>query len=614
MPTNWRVYGKHTVACRLDRCDLRGLSRKRIAVGPGEAAIVLRNGQIQDFLTESSADVPGILDQLSSVFRLGADIAVYFLDISPVDLSIFVGSTAKDRLAADSAVHAVGSSFAAEKAALKARQVGWIEESDVGAAISVHAEERLDTSQVNVLALSADREPIQAEVRFRLHLDRDNPARLVALLKGKRALATWDIAALLRDEFLAAVLLPEIATRTSAELRGNKAVLRAIEDGLRQSVNGTLAALGLVMDGFSILWGLTADEQAEIARKRSDRAQAALEFAKNRQIAHLQRLHEIAHELKLANSRGEEALKDLLLAGEIRRDLVVKGKRVDEARIDASVRDIQLSVERQESMLRLEQKRASEELRLELEDRTFKQKHSARLASLELEDKEMHSLVKLQVEMATAKHEREIEKRRQEIDGEFRKLQADAEDRYQQRKLKLEESLARMGMVERLVSQGMQTGAADADVLTTMLEQATEQEYATTSDEIVRARAVAQAASNNLEVHREAEDRERRHQATITDLASKMMQAAKQGPSSINIPGSPVTPIAGPLVINKLDTQPVLHDDVTATCKSCKSPLQTGWKACPFCGAALQGTCSSCGESMEAGWKVCPRCGAASNP
>jgi hypothetical protein len=430
--------------------------------------------------------------------------------------------------------------------------------------VSVRSGQRFDVSELSIVALSADKEVIQAECRLRLHVNPEDPARFMGLLKGKRALATWDVAALLRDEFFARVLIPEIAKRQSTELRGDGALVDSIEKGVFQKLEGTLKAFGLVLDSFTILWGTTAAERAEIARKKSERAEQALDFAKKRQIAHLNRQQDIdetrlanLQELRLAKANGDEQLADLLLGGEIRRELMVKGKRVEEAQIDASIRDIQLSIEKNESMLRLEQKRASEDLRLETEDRSFKQQHSARLASLDLEDKEMWSLVKAQIEISTAKHDREVAKRWQELDSEFRKLQADIEDRYQQRKIKLEETVARMGMMERLVAQGLQTGAADSAVLTTMLQQATEQEYATTSDDKVRARAAAQAAGQNLETYQKAEDRDRRHQADMTGLAAKLMEAAKQSPPTV--------------VINN-------------ACASCGNPLQAGSKFCSNCG------------------------------
>jgi len=145
-------------------------------------------------------------------------------------------------------------------------------------------------------------------------------------------------------------------------------------------------------------------------------------------------------------------------------------------------------------------------------------------------------------------------------------------------------------MMERLVTQGLQTGAADSGVLTTMLQQATEQEYATTSDDKVRARADAQAAGQNLDTYRQAEDRDRQHQAAMTGLAANLMQAAKQAPPTATTTG------AAPI------------------CGRCNSPVQPAWKACPHCGSPLQRACNSCGASLQAGWKACPTCGTPSDP
>ena len=199
-----------------------------------------------------------------------------------------------------------------------------------------------------------------------------------------------------------------------------------------------------------------------------------------------------------------------------------------------------------------------------MEDRTFRQQHNARLASLQLEDQEMQSLVKAQIEISTAKHERDQAKRRQELDSEFRKLAADIDDRYQQRKIKLDESLARMGMIERMVSQGLHTGAADSGVLTAMLQQSTEQEYATTSDEKVRARAEAQAAGQNLDTYRQAEDRDRQHQVAMTGLAVGLMQAANQSPSTL-------VPSLSPRSFVGADNRPGSHQQRCGTSDCCRN-------------------------------------------
>ena len=257
MSTNWRVYGKDTVAYRLDRCNLPGLFRKKIVVGPGEAAIVLRDGQVQTIMTEASAEVASVLDQVCSLFKLGADIAVYFVDISPLDISIFIGQTAKGTTTAEGTTHATATSrlevSGSQSSSSAAQQFGWIEESDAATTVSSHSGQRLDVSQLNILALSADKEVIQAECRLRVHIDPEDPARFVTLLKGKRAIATWDIAALLRDEVFARVLVPEIAQRQSTELREDSTILHVIEQAVRQRLDSTFRAFGLILDSFTIL-------------------------------------------------------------------------------------------------------------------------------------------------------------------------------------------------------------------------------------------------------------------------------------------------------------------------------------------------------------------------
>ena len=62
----------------------------------------------------------------------------------------------------------------------------------------------------------------------------------VALLRGKQALATWDIAALLRDEWFAKVLVPEISNHQSSELRGNRDLLVQLETQTRDALAETL--------------------------------------------------------------------------------------------------------------------------------------------------------------------------------------------------------------------------------------------------------------------------------------------------------------------------------------------------------------------------------------
>ena len=144
-------------------------------------------------------------------------------------------------------------------------------------------------------------------------------------------------------------------------------------------------------------------------------------------------------------------------------------------------------------------------------------------------------------------------------------------------------------MIERLVSQGLSTGAADSDVLKTMLEQSTEQTYATTSDDKVRAREGAKASERDLETFKDAQDREREHQKDMTKLSTDMMDASKQTPGSTIIAGTGTPGNAqGPSNVNIVNT-----------------PGQTG--AAPDTGPKAK--CPSCGTAIEQDWNNCPKCG-----
>jgi hypothetical protein len=621
--TDWRVYKNDTLARKLDRSELPGFFVKKVTAGLNEAAIVVRDGVPQEVLTESQSQAADVLDQLKSRFGLGADISVYFVALAPFDITLFLGAqdtaavstqvAVTSQTAAVSTQVAVTSQREAQAASLKAaqagqpaerrstwlretveraaRHVGWLQEEEFQGQVSASVASQLDVSQVCVIALSADGEVISAVCRLRLRVDGDNLRKLVGLLKGKNALATWDVAALIRDELLGKVLLPEIARHPSSSLRGDRGLLGQVEAETRNALAGTLSAFGLLLDDFSVTWGLTEQERREIALRRARREEQALEFAKNRRIAHMMRQQEIdrtrianLQELKTADAAGMEEIKKLHLAASLERDLLVKNHKVDAARVDAQIREITLQVAKNEAQARLEQRRAAEELRLDLEDRQFKQRHAARLAAIEAGDKEMWSMVKMQIEMATQKHERELARRHQELDAELRKLQSDIDDRYQQRKLKLDESTARMAMIEHLVSQGLSTGQADASVLNTMLQQATEQEYATTSDQKVQARAEAEAAGKNLEAFRTAQRDERAHQRDMISQAAAMMEAAKQSPPGVIVPGAlPNPPQAAPGP-QPPSPGPLPAGTGKALCPKCQNEIHPGMKFCPFCG------------------------------
>ena len=86
MATNWRVYGSETVAAVLDKAELPGFYREAI-VGPNEAALVIRNGKLEEVVTEVRLGTSGFRDRLKGLIGRESDAQVIFVDTSPFDLT-----------------------------------------------------------------------------------------------------------------------------------------------------------------------------------------------------------------------------------------------------------------------------------------------------------------------------------------------------------------------------------------------------------------------------------------------------------------------------------------------------------------------------------------------
>jgi RNA polymerase subunit RPABC4/transcription elongation factor Spt4 len=598
--SHWRVYGEDTVACRLSKTELPGFFRKRVTVGPGESAAVIKNGKVEKIVTESRESIGGIGDKLASWFGGGCETDVIFFDNGPIEFSLFSGQQT--------------SSSAAVKGGVSMSADG---------ALEIRRE--LSAADLSISLLTADSVELSAVCIFRVAIDPDSAAALLRLMSKREVLASWDLAAFVKSEMLAKVLIPEVASVNSAVFRSDRVVAERIERSAMDKLAASLASIGFVLHDFSVTWGATQAEQAAVIKRQAEVEDDLAAFTHQRVICEMNRETELdrirlqnLQELKTAGVQGDNDLQALLLSGEINRDQMVANHRVDLARVDAEIQMIQINVDDREAKMRLERDRISEIHRLEVEEKELRLRMQEADADSHREMSEMERLVALKTKMDAEKHLKRMAERRQEIDAEFRRHQAELDARRQERQAKLQEDLARMGMLERIVAQGLSGGQADSSVLNTLLQEATKQGFANVSDAKVASMYDAETAKNNMNGYQQAEDRERMHQAQMSGLAANMMQAAKQQPAGVMpvmMAGAmPSAARAEPSAVNVHVAQPFHPPNSTMAnaCSRCSQPIQAGWKACPFCGELLGSpACRNCEGKLQPGWKACPACGTA---
>lgn len=563
MPTDWRIYDEDTVAYRLDRAELPGFFRKQIVAGPGEFALVVENGQLKGTMTEEAETVAGLLDSLLGLFKRGSDIEVVFASAAEFEVIVDL------------------------------------------------AEEEFGPATVK--ALSQDGQPITAQCKFVLQVPEARAHQLAIFMAGRKSLATWDVAEMLKAELLSRVLLPKLRQHKAEELWTNNDLQGGLVGLVKDEFGRLFGARGFALNDFVILWGMTDDEKAQLERQRLEREDRAVEFEHDRQVKDLMRERE-TEEVRLANlqalrvaqEQGDQEMTELMLAGEMRIADMRGQQQLSGAMLDAQIAEVQIELERKRSAADLEQDRQRRLLELDMQEREAKREAAQaqaesdrelsddeRRAKLRMTEadagsardmEEMATLVALKKQKDDAKHSRQLEAQREEAEAEFQRKKQESDARYQQQLLAHQAEMRRMQMTETVVTGA--GGAATADVLQTMLKESTKQQTLGASDDKMRAITDADSADAKLRDYQQAEDRERAHQ----------QQMAAAPPPSPAGPSPAQTPQASP----------------GSTCPSCQAAVEPGWKVCPSCGAKLPApdpTCPSCGEAVQADWKACPACG-----
>jgi hypothetical protein len=544
---SWKVYSEDTIACFLEFSEIREWLNNNLVIGPGEAAVIIKDGKIQETITEEQRKLGNWADRnlptLKKWFGVEHDYRVLMIRTTPFDMPF------------------------------------------------------------TIKTYSLNKEEVDGEGILRCRVVTNQAQMIISLLGGQRCLSKQDLLSRLTIDLMSRVFQPIVGGALHDELRGNVQLLQTIESQAKTELHRILSAWGVFLDSFTIKWGLTNQEKAEIERKRIELEDASKEFQHTRKIRDLERDAEIHQMIRQLSQEDQESV--------LMHELHIKGVRVDAqiseeqkqalhhvflAQVDADIADI----ETKKKIASLEYARAQDDLSIER-----KRRELALIKDKDLFEKEQD---RLDFEMI---QRNKRERMRVQQEHELEMLKTTHEGQRIQREQTMQQMAVQVGMMERLVSQGFATGASDSATLQEMLKQQTLLGAAYQGEGVAKSAFDAEAAKNNMDAYKQAEDRERQHQHEMTRLSSDMMQAAKQNPGQTVIAGGLATPPQPSInVVHAQGGGTAPSQPAAAQCPHCNQPIQAGWKACPACGERLgQSVCPECSSEIKQGWRACPACG-----
>ena len=217
---DWRRQGRYTVLGEIGPDDQQGL-RHHVQAGADEVVIVRKNGEVADVFSEERKPTRSFGEVLKSLVGLGPNTEVYKATKTRFNIIFWLGD--EDTIVTGNKSFTFG-----------------------------------------LPVMTSDNQMISAKINLWIEIDEDLAENTLLLLRGQNALNRFDIASEIREDLLGKVLGLELAQHTFEELRGNRPLLEELGVAIQREISGTLGAYGLRIQDYSINWGLSLQERADI--------------------------------------------------------------------------------------------------------------------------------------------------------------------------------------------------------------------------------------------------------------------------------------------------------------------------------------------------------------
>ena len=388
-----------------------------------------------------------------------------------------------------------------------------------------------------------DRQKMYGKTTVRFQFLQEDVPKIINLMERRPLLSKDKLINRIHDELIAMVFASQIAKYDAEEFHGNVAIIKDMETTASVEMRKTFGIWGLHLLKMYTVWGKTAyDELREYQTELNTLYEKRKSYTDVQYQERLDRLDRVHVEQKKAQEQKWDVHFVELYAGE-------KSKDVQwDAEIGREERKF-------DSELGMEKKQYDEEFRQDKADLDMALGAKERLLDIKMGRKEKEADIR-------------ITEKKQDID--FKKDQMETQT----------------GAQERIMSQALQTGAADSEALQEMMKQQSMQKALDRETEKVEAISEAEKARYEVDTYKAAEDRERDYETTRGELSAKQMEAAKQKLPETLVHGATSTP-----VMTRVDTgdkSPAEEKAGGEDCWNCGEPVPKGASVCPHCEESLE--------------------------
>ncbi len=239
MALRWREIkndSDEVVARRIKPSDLKGITSTDIVVGPNEAAVIMKNGKIDDVITQSKQRKfgEGLLKRFKNKIFGSEHYEILFVDTSPIDVTGKIRNIAtKDNVRQD------------------------------------------------------------ATCMLRFQVDMNNAQNFLNLIKSKDKLTTDEIREKVSDEINANAFSPYIHRHTIDEFRGDTKIQDEIEESVMTDMRKTFDMWGMNLINLATKWHISQHEKVERKEKEAELEEREKDIDTERKKSEIEREYDV---------------------------------------------------------------------------------------------------------------------------------------------------------------------------------------------------------------------------------------------------------------------------------------------------------------------------------